>query len=54
MVGSFPRGDFVLLWSDFDPLQSGPVEDTDRVKTLLVGSPATENDDLVILLIVVH
>jgi hypothetical protein len=54
MVGSFPWGNFILLGSDFDPLQSSPVENTDGVKTLFIGSSASENDDLVVLFIVVH
>ena len=48
VVGSFPGRGLVLLGSDLDPVFGCPVEDADRIETLLVGTSSSENHDLVI------
>ncbi len=54
MVSPFPWSYLILLWSNFNPFHGGPVQNTDRIETLLIGPSASEDDDLVIFLIVVH
>lgn len=54
MVGSFPWSYFILLWTDLNPLFSGPVENTDGIETLFVRSSTSKNYNLVVFWIIVH
>jgi hypothetical protein len=47
MVCTFPGGSFVLLGNNFSPDFGFPVEDTDSIETLLVGSSSSEDNDLI-------
>ena len=47
VIGAFPRGSFVLLGNYLSPYFGFPVEDTDSIESLFIGSSSTEDDDLV-------
>jgi len=54
MVGSLPGSIFVLFGDNLDPLLGRPVENTDGVEPLLVGSSAAKYDNLLVFHIIVH
>jgi hypothetical protein len=47
MVSSLPRSSLVLFGSDFSPHFGVPVENTDRIEALFVGSSSSEDYNLV-------
>lgn len=47
MVGSLPGRSLIFFWSDFSPYFSVPVQNTDRIEALFVGSPSSKNYNLV-------
>ena len=54
MISSFPWGNLILLGSYFNPLLCIPIKDTDWIKSLLICSSSTKNENLIISFIVVH
>ena len=54
MVGPCPERRFVGFRANFNPFLGLPVEDADGVEPLLVGPSPSEEDQLIVVLIVVH
>ena len=54
MVGTSPRSRFIGFWMNFNPFLSLPVEYVKCVESLFVGSTASEDDEAVVMLVIVH
>lgn len=54
MICSFPRCWFIRLGVYFHPLFGLPVEDADGIKSFLVGSSPSKDNDPIIISIVAH
>ena len=52
MIGSGPKSRFIGFGTYFDPFFCFPVEKTDGVESLFVGSSSSKKEDLIIALVV--